>query len=188
MEKFNQELIKVLVSRLNHLETVLFSSALGFLLTTTVAVYSAVYSIRNSDKIEIKPNFIISGVNIIYVLLSGYYYFILTHFYATASIIIPFKSELPDSINIERLWTFFQLSIPFIESSTRNYLSLLNAPLFPLLFSVASTTGVWYILRNDFDSNKKRIGILVVSFLTQMITFFLMIWYPFSKFIKLIEP
>ena len=183
MEK---EIIKILVQRINHLETVLFSSALGFLITTTLAIFAALYILKTESKLRINPSFLMIGTNIIYVLLSGYYYFILTHFYATASTLIPFKSLIPDSINIDKLWTYFRFSIPFLKSETQMYLSLLNAPLFPLLFSMMSITGVWYLINNEFKSEKKKWMSIGLSLILQSVIFYLMIWYPFRQFIKLI--
>ena len=181
-----QEVIKILVERMGHLETILFSSALGFLITTTIALFSAVYSLINKSNVKLKPSFLIIGANLIYVLLSGYYYFILTHFYATASTIIPLKDSIPNAINIDKLWTSFQLSIPFLGQEYKIYLALLNAPLFPFFFASISIIGIWFIVKEDFKSKMESKLSLIGSIVAQLAVFYLMIWYPFNEFIELI--
>lgn len=180
------EIIKILIERIGHLETVLFSSAFGFLITTTIALFTAVYSLKNASKVELSSKFLLTGSNVIYVLLSGYYYFILTHFYAAASTVIPFKDKIPDTLNIETLWNSFQLSIPFVGEQSRIYLSLINAPLFPFLFSTFSIIGIWFLVKKEIKPKSNRKFWLIGSILTQLILFYLMIWHPFNQFIEML--
>lgn len=178
------ELVKVLIERIGHLENVLFSSTLGLLITTTIALFSAIYSLKNKSKVKLSSSFLLIGSNLIYILLSGYYYFILTHFYASILVILPLKGKIPNSLDIDVLWNSFQLSIPFINEKSRIYLALINAPLFPFLFSSISIIGIWYLVRKGIKSKIKRRIWLFGSILVQLIIFYLMIWYPFNEFMK----
>ncbi len=72
-----------LVERMNHLESLLVSNLLGFLLTTTVTIFGAAYELRSGTKTPfVTPTQIFVGASVFYVFLSGYYYYMLAQFYA----------------------------------------------------------------------------------------------------------
>jgi len=189
----NQEIIQILQmlnSRINHLEVMIFSSMLGILLTTTFGLYAASYKIKESDDKSMKPATLIWAVNAIYFLVSGYYYFILTHFYAATTTLFELQSKLPRYVNLSNFWNFFQLpTIPFfwLSEKSRNILSLLSAPLFPLLFSLSSIVGICYLLkRRLLISHKSIFSLLWKSLIIQLILFYLMAIFPFIRFINVI--
>ena len=83
-------LIRVMVDRMNSLESILVSSLFGFLITTTLSIFAAVYFVRTdeSDKdIKIPALGLFVGISILYGFLSGYYYWMLTNFYAAIAIL-----------------------------------------------------------------------------------------------------
>lgn len=184
--ELNAEILKVLIQRIDHLENILVFSALSLLITTTFAIYTAIYSLKNSSNLKISSSVVLTGVSLIYFLLSGYYYFMLTHFYATTCMLLPLRSEISDIIEIELLWKSFQLTLPFLRENAKMYLALLNAPIFPLLFSSLSIVVVWNILKKEIESATRKYLILVFSISAQLMLFFSMIWYPFSKFVNVI--
>ena len=183
------QILQLLINRINHLEVMLFSSMLGILLTTTYGVFAAFYKIQESGNNFFKPTYFIIGINLIYVFISGYYYFILTHFYAAASTLIQLKPSLPTSLSLEIFWELFKVpKFPFwFSDPTRNLISLANAPLFPLMFSFTSIMGICYLLKRKLSKTQKKYTYWVIySLLIQLVPFYLIILYPFLTFVEIL--
>ena len=88
-----REIVPILFQRMNSLETILVSTLLGFLITTTLALYASYYNFKDTSKLSKCPGTLMLGVNVLYIFLSGYYYFMLTHYYVIVSILIPYAEE-----------------------------------------------------------------------------------------------
>lgn len=172
------ELTGILVERLSHLEGILANSLLGFLVTTTLSVLAAIYVLKNDEgKTPLPAHGILVGIAVLYSLLSGYYYFMLAHFYATVATVIPLVDSTSVPVKIENLWTFFQAPIP-LDADTRNFVGLVVAPLYPLTFSWVVLTGTYHYLRRELPSRRSY-------FIGMGLQLLVMVWVitvPFLRF------
>src|SRR5512144_2240916 len=115
--------------------------------------------------------------------LSGYYYFMLAQFYAAATVLAHLAGQL--SAPTELLWTILRIpSFGILKSSTTNILMLVNAPLFPFLFTTFVLTVLWSFLQRAGSVPRLRIRALAVSVVTQASLGIVMILYPFLQFLK----
>ncbi len=149
------DLIGFLVERLNHLEDLLVSSLLWFLLTGSFTAFAAIYGLgstrqdaRSSETENAGKSGVSSaepfglpsarqlffGANVLLALLSGYYYFMLAQFYAAVVVLTPLLDHVPSA---QHLWRTLQVPFLGLASTTvANGLILASAPLLPLLFSI----------------------------------------------------
>ena len=180
------DIVPMLFQRINSLESILVSTLISFLVTTTLAIFSIYYQSKDNSKLTDNPVIVIIFINVLYIFLSGYYYFMLTHFYATYSILEPYLKGISGYRN---LWVFFSLpQVPFFFSDYwRIVISLLSAPLFPLFFSFATISGVCLLLRKDSTTKLMTTYTILFSFLAQLTTCYLMIFYPFVRFLECIK-
>jgi hypothetical protein len=133
---------------MNHLEDLLVNNLLGFLITATSTVLAGIYLARRDRKSlpMLTPRHVLTGANVVYLFLGGYYYFMLAQFYATVVVFVPLAKTIPAPTG--ELWSVLQTpSFGILTSSTSNLLMLLAAPLFPVAFSSCAITTCWFLVR-----------------------------------------
>ena len=173
-----------LVERMNHLESLLVSNLLGFLLTTTITIFGAAYELRPGAKTApfVSPTQIFVGASVLYVFLSGYYYYMLAQFYACVITLIPFVKSL--NVKISPLWRTLRIpSFGVIPERIANVTMLANAPLLPIAFSTLSLIALRFVIEGHGVQN---IGVVptTVGISLQVLTCMLVITQPFRSFIK----
>ena len=176
--------ITPLVERLNHLEVLIVSNLLGFLLTTTVTIFGAAYELRSGTKTPtfITPPKIFIGMSVVYTFLSGYYYFMLAQFYACIVTLIPLTKQV--GVDVGALWGTLRIpSFGFIPKRLANIAMLANAPLLPLAFSVLSLIAFRLLFEGH---GAQDIGVIstVVGISLQGLTCIFVIAQPFYEFIR----
>ena len=172
------------VARANHLEVLIVSNLLGFLLTATTTMFAAIYELRSGNKAAaVTPLEIFISASALYVFLSGYYYFILAQFYACIITLIPHATNA--GIEMGTLWSTLRIpSFGLLSKRVANVVMLLSVPLLPLAFSVLSLFFFSFLVEGH---GSHRIGALpiIVCMLLQVVTCVLLIIEPFREFIKL---
>jgi hypothetical protein len=173
-----------LIERMNHLESLLVSNLLGFLLTTTITIFGAAYELRPGAKTPpfVSPAQIFVGASVLYVFLSGYYYYMLAQFYACVITLIPFVKSL--GVKISPLWRTLRIpSFGVIPERIANITMLANAPLLPIAFSTLSLIALRFVIEGHGVQN---IGVVptTVGLSLQVLTCILVIIQPFLSFIK----
>src|SRR5215467_3103576 len=100
----SSDAVAPLIERLSHLEGLLVSNLLGFLVTTTITIFGVVYALRPASKALplASPTQVFVGASILYVFLSGYYYFMLAQFYACVITLMP--HALSAGVDMQALW------------------------------------------------------------------------------------
>jgi hypothetical protein len=181
------ELIGLLSERLNHHEDLLVSSLFGFLLASTSTAFVAVYTIRSEKRHTwVTPRQVFLGANILYLVLSGYYYFMLAQYYATVVALVPLLRRV--QAPTEALWNTLRIpSLGLLTPSTRSWFFLVNAPLLPLFFSASVLVAVWLLTRKRGNSHHIGPIALASSLVAQLALLVLMIWYPFSQFFAIVK-
>lgn len=186
------EMIGFLIGRLNHLEVLLVNNLLGFLLTTTFMLFAGIRSLREMPPRQLlaTPGQVFLGASTLYLLLSGYYYFMLAQFYAAVTTLTPLVRNIPPASN---LWSTLQTpSLGFLSGNMRNTLYLVNAPLLPLLFSIFTLSALWLILRRGLQKtgrsatdhgNQVRKRWLVLGITVQAVVAVTLIMSPFLRFL-----
>ena len=171
------------VDRANHLEVLIVSNLLGFLLTATSTIFAAIYELRSGSKAPVvTPLEIFIGASVLYLFLSGYYYFMLAQFYACIIALIPYAKNA--GIDVAALWGIIRApSFGFVPKRVANVAMLLSVPLLPLAFSILSLF-FFRLLVEGRGSNS--IGVLptsicIFSLLAQCV---LVITVPFLEFIN----
>jgi len=172
-----------LVERMNHLESLLVSNLLGFLLTTTVTIFGAAYELRSGTKPPfMTPTQIFVSASVLYVFLSGYYYFMLAQFYACVITLMPLVESL--DVKINPLWHTLRIpSFGVIPERMANIIMLTNAPLLPIAWSTLSLVTLRSVLEGH---GAQYVGIVptTVGISLQVLTCVLVITQPFHFFIK----
>jgi hypothetical protein len=173
-----------LIERMNHLESLLVSNLLGFLLTTTITIFGAAYELRPGAKTPpfVSPAQIFVGASVLYVFLSGYYYYMLAQFYACVITLIPFVKS--HGAKISPLWRTLRIpSFGVIPERIANITMLANAPLLPIAFSTLSLIALRFVIEGHGVQN---IGVVptTVGISLQVLTCILVITQPFLSFIK----
>jgi hypothetical protein len=173
-----------LIERMNHLESLLVSNLLGFLLTTTITIFGAAYELRPGAKTPpfVSPAQIFVGASVLYVFLSGYYYYMLAQFYACVITLIPFVKSL--GVKISPLWRTLRIpSFGVIPERIANITMLANAPLLPIAFSTLSLVALRFVIEGHGVQN---IGVVptTIGISLQVLTCILVITQPFLSFIK----
>lgn len=179
-----RDAVTPLVERMNHLESLLVSNLLGFLLTTTITIFGAAYELRPGAKASpfVSPTQVFVGASVIYVFLSGYYYYMLAQFYACVITLIPLVKSL--DVKISPLWRTLRMpSFGVIPERIANIAMLANAPLLPIAFSTLSLIALRFVIEGHGVQN---IGIVptTVGISLQVLTCILVITQPFRSFIK----
>jgi hypothetical protein len=169
---------------MNHLESLLVSNLLGFLLTTTITIFGAAYELRSGTKTPpfVTPTQIFVGASVFYVFLSGYYYYMLAQFYACVITLIPLAKNL--DVKINPLWRTLRIpSFGVIPERIANIAMLANAPLLPIAFSTLSLIALRFVIEGHGVQN---IGVVptTVGVSLQVLTCILVITQPFRSFIK----
>lgn len=175
--------IAPLVDRLNHLEVLIVSNLLGFLLTATSTMFAAIYELRTGNKEPaVTPLEILISASALYFFLSGYYYFMLAQFYACIIALIPHAMNAGVDVNV--LWSTLRFpSLGFVSKRVTNVAMLLSAPLLPLAFSLASLL-FFRLLIEGHGSHGVGVFPTIICLLLQVIICVLMITEPFRDFIK----
>jgi hypothetical protein len=137
------ETFKMILDRVNHLEGILSSSLLSLLISTTLAVGGGAYTIKDK-RIPISGFTVFFGANLVYVLLSAQYYFMLTHFYS-AMIFMINQNQSAQVADLQLLWIEFQSPMPLIGSKVPQFIYLIQATLAPLLFAIMTIVGLWAV-------------------------------------------
>jgi hypothetical protein len=180
----SMDALSALVERANHLEVLIVSNLLGFLLTATFTVFAAVYELHSAGK---APPFATSqqifiGISVLYVFLGGYYYFMLAQFYACIVTLVPFARSA--GFKLDTLWTTLRIpSFGLIPKRTATIVMLANAPLLPLAFSILSLFA-FRLLVNGNATHGVGIISMIVGLSLQVLTCIFMITQPFLEFIK----
>jgi hypothetical protein len=173
-----------LVERMNHLESLLVSNLLGFLLTTTITIFGAAYETRSGAKTPpfVTPVQMFVGASVVYVFLSGYYYFMLAQFYACVITLIHLVKSL--DVKIDTLWTTLQApSFGIVSNRIANIVMLAIAPLLPISFSTLSLIALRFATEGH-----EALGVgavpTAVGISLQFLTCIFIITQPFLAFIK----
>jgi hypothetical protein len=180
--------ITILVERANHLEQLLASNLFGFLLTGTFTGLAAVWTMR-AEKQEkptlFTPRQLFIAANILYMLVSGYYYFMLAQFYATIVALAPLTGSARPEFN--KLWSTLRVpSFGVLPLSTSNFLMLFTALLLPLVFSILVSIGL-YVLIEEKDSPTKIGRLTLATFIgIHLLYGFILISQPFLLFLSAI--
>jgi hypothetical protein len=172
-----------LVERANHLEVLIVSNLLGFLLTATSTMFAAIYALRSgTNSAVVAPLDIIACASALYLFLSGYYYFMLAQFYSCIITLIPHAKKA--GIETNMLWNTLRIpSVGIIPRRAANIAMLASVPLLPLVFSILSLIFLRFLIEGH---GSRGIGILptTICILLQVVTCVLMITEPFREFIK----
>jgi hypothetical protein len=182
------DLVGLLTERINHLEQLLVSSLFGFLLASTSTAFAAVYTIRSEKRATnwVTPRQLFLGANVLYLILSGYYYFMLAQYYATVVTMVPLLRQLPTST--DALWNTLMIpSFSLLPTSVRSWLFLVNAPALPIFFSTSVLIAVWLLTRRRGKSLHIGLTALTWSIIAQLVLLVLLVWYPFSRFFAAIN-
>jgi hypothetical protein len=181
------ELLKLLFNRVNHLEDLLVGNLLGFIVTATFAGFAGAYTLRSDSvgTLSLKPRQVFHGISLLYVLLSGYYYFMLGQFYSVLLGILKLTENQAD-LPWRLLWQTLRFpSFGFLPDNLTNFLMLINAPLFPLMVSVIVLFGFWLLIRNPQRTSKTLTAKDIwVAISIQMLLCLLMTWSPFTTFLQ----
>ena len=172
-----------LVERMGHLENVLTGSLLSFLITTALSIFGGLLLISDDDKSKLTGTDVLMAVSLMYALLSGYYYFMLGHYYATVIALVPIADGL-ENIDVEGFWVVFEIPIWFLPDEMRNISALLGVPLYPLLFSGVVIFGVGRVMQRIGVSGAPKTRHLIEAFLLQV---FVMVWVVSAPFLRFLE-
>jgi hypothetical protein len=181
------ELITLLAERLNHHEQLLVSSLFGFLLASTSTALAAVYTLRSEKRIAtwVTPIQLLVGANVLYLILSGYYYFMLAQSYADIVTLVPLLRRF--QAPTEPLWNTLRIpSFGILSTSIRSWIFLMSAPMLPIFFSFSVLTAVWVLTRKRGNSLHLGTISLVSSLAFQAALSIVLIWYPFSQFFAVV--
>jgi hypothetical protein len=173
-----------LVERLNHLERLLVSNLLGFLLTTTITIFGVAYGLRPATKIlpSATPTQVFIGASILYVFLGGYYYFMLAQFYACVITLAPLVKSR--DVEVNTLWSTLRIpSFGAIPKRMANMAMLANAPLLPLAFSIFALLALRFVAEAQGGRNIGAVA-TTVGISLQCLTCILVITQPFRSFIE----
>jgi hypothetical protein len=180
----NGDVIRLLTERASHLEDLLVSNLLGFLLTGTLTGFAAIYTLRVEDRTHLilSPRKILVGINFLYLFIGGYYYFMLAQFYAT--IVTLQRHVVASGADMSELWSVLRVpSLGVMANRTANIAMLAGAPLLPLALSWFSIIAFRALVERNEAGH--RIGRLtVLSCLgSQLILGLTFITVPFLAFI-----
>jgi hypothetical protein len=172
-----------LVDRANHLEVLIVSNLLGFLLTATGTICAAIFELHSGSKnTAVTPTEILISSSALYFFLSGYYYFMLAQFYACIITLIPHATKA--GIQVSQLWGTLRVpSLGIVPRRGANIAMLLNAPLFPLAFSLGSILFFRLVVQGH-PSHGVGLGPTIACLLPQVLICILMISVPFREFVK----
>jgi len=154
------------------------------LVTTTITIFGAAYELRPGAKTSpfVNPTQIFVGASVLYVFLSGYYYYMLAQFYACVITLISFVKSLGAKIN--PLWRTLRIpSFGVIPERITNIAMLADAPLLPIAFSTLSLIALRFVIEGRGAQN---IGVVptTIGISLQVLTCILVITQPFRSFIK----
>ena len=140
------------------------------------------FLVSDNERTKLSGADALKGVALIYALLSGYYYFMLGHYYATVIALVPVADGI-DSIEVDGFWAVFESPLWFLPDDFNNVLGLLGAPLYPLMFSGLVIVGVGRIMgrMDGFIAPGKRR--LAEAFLLQVLVMVWVIGAPFVRFL-----
>lgn len=191
-ETLSDVLVESMIARASHLEQILVTTLLGLLLTTTFGLFVAVYTLKKEgDSISsfMSIRMFLVGIALLYVTLSGFYYYMLAHFYAAVQ--SAFALIKPDDLQdaVAPIWSLFRLpEMLGLSQKARAIGYLAIAPLFPVSFSCTAITVLWWSLRREMAGQRKSsIAIWLSSLAVQILMAYLLISHPFSAFTSAIE-
>lgn len=107
----DEQLVGLLIDRINHVETVYVASIFGLLVTTALSAIGAAYIVRQDandsesdgsargdapQRRADSPALFVIGASLLLTLLSGYYYFFLAHFYSAVATLVQLEA-LPNA-------------------------------------------------------------------------------------------
>ena len=184
----NTKLAELALQRINHIEDILASSLFSLIITTTLAMFGSAYALRSAKEREAGAQTLIIGANVLYGVLSCYYYFMLTHFYAATAVAYSALKSVMDLAAISSAWSFFQVGGPlwWMDERTSNLVGLSIAPLFPVSISCFTITGLWFYLRRR--TKGQGLVVLCASVLFHVGLFTVMILKPFQLFLHAVLP
>jgi len=180
----SSDAVAPLIERLSHLEGLLVSNLLGFLVTTTITIFGVVYALRPASKALplASPTQVFVGASILYVFLSGYYYFMLAQFYACVITLMPLVKSR--GVEIDALWSALRIpSFGVIPKRIANMAMLANAPLLPLAFSIFALIALRLVAEAHGGGNVGAVA-TGIGISLQLLTCILIIAQPFRAFIK----
>jgi hypothetical protein len=185
-----------LTARLNQLELVLHTSLFALIITTGTGVFVALYkrakesSADGSREPRSKaPGDLVLVFGIIYGFLSAEYYFLLNHFYVTTLSVLEMapigakKTVLGNLANLFRLPAF---PLEMIGMNPQTFYLWIPAS-FPLLFSILTVVGIWYIVTTGVGTRRYACKRLCVALLIQAIVFCPIILFPTGHFITRLQ-
>ena len=122
------------------------------------------------------------AANVLYVLLAGYYYFMLAQFYAAVVTLQPLVESVPSS---SKLWTTLHTpSFGLLSPDAGSVLVLVNAPLLPLVFSTFVLVSLALLLRSGTGTRRPSWLAVAASIAVQIVTAVLLILSPFIDFLN----
>jgi len=184
--QLDQALIEAMIARASHLEDILVTSLLGLLLTTTFGFFAAIYTVRKESHFwrQIDKRWLLIGIAFVYMCISGYYYYMLSHFYAAVQSAFALIRNPATQEAVAPIWSLFRLPHMFgLSAKQRSVGYLAIAPMFPVGFSCTAITAFWLTMRPDWKLQRKTsFAAWLLSVAMQVAIAYLLAAYPFQVF------
>lgn len=180
------QIVPALIERMNHLEDILVSSLLTVLMTGIGAVFTAAWTIRQTQHINLSPRTVFWVLNVVLLLIVGYYDFYLIHYCATAEGLISAIRATPDLAFVSAMWEYFRFPSlgGLIQSDyVRTFIGLIHVPLFPAYLCAACNIGLWTFEERNFESKTVSRIYLLVAITGHFVFTILMTACPFLRFL-----
>ena len=185
-QELNTDLIAIVVSRIDNLENMLGMSSLAMIVTTTLGVVGALYTIQKERGPGMAPTTLFIGINALFVFITGYDYYILTQYYATLSLLGELLKTVETSA-IRNFVEYYQASVFFNPGTgVRFQLYIYTTLLFPFFFAISVSFIAWSMLKNDMKNRFLRKTLFPASVAIHMATLYVMGWNSCATFIELV--
>jgi hypothetical protein len=188
--ELDQALITAMIERASHLEDVLVTSLLGLLITTTFGFVVAIYTLHKESTFwrQIDKRWFLIGIAFIYMCISGYYYYMLAHFYAAVQSAFALIVTPSTQSGVAPIWSLFRLPEWFgLSAKERSIGYLAIAPLFPVGFSCIAITAFWLAIKPDWQRQwKSSVASWIIAIMMQIVLAYLLAAYPFRTFTRAI--
>lgn len=140
--------VDLLMDRANQLESLVVAGLLGFFVIAAAGAVAARKALRDdSETTGFTTRQVFFGIALVYALVSGFYYYMLSQYYTTMSTLLRVVQGDSSYSDLTKGLQIPTLGLPLDPAS--NVLMLLSAPLFPLAISILFTLGMYVYLRHS---------------------------------------
>ena len=140
--------VDLLMDRANQLESLVVAGLFGFVVIAAAGSVAAKKALgEDSGTASFTTRQVFFGVTLLFTLVSGFYYYMLSQYYTTMSTLLRVVQGDSSYSDLTKGLQIPTLGLPLDPAS--NVLMLLCAPLFPLAISLLLTLGMYVYLRHS---------------------------------------